>query len=201
MRRPSQLRYVAFGDSITFGLSSSASDKKYVYLLSQKLDTVIDSVTFLSFNSGVSGNTSLDLLKRVEKDVLAHEPSVITVMIGTNDIRANRPIDDFYNELSTVIDIIKNNISWCEIFLATPPYMTSFNLGNTAIRDSFNSKIVQIAIEKSVNFVDMYNLTKDISGFLSGDGFHPSDIGHQAISDIFFDSMDAIKLNNKRIYI
>ena len=38
------------------------------------------------FNEGVAGNTSIDLEKRIETDVLNRGAHLVIVMVGTNDM-------------------------------------------------------------------------------------------------------------------
>lgn len=66
---------VCFGDSITEGVIGGS----YVALLRQWLpDTRI-------INAGINGDTVLNLLRRVERDVIAHNPDAVMIMVGLND--------------------------------------------------------------------------------------------------------------------
>ena len=41
-------------------------------------------------NKGVAGNNSFDLLKRIDKDVIAEKPTLVILMVGTNDMVNSR---------------------------------------------------------------------------------------------------------------
>ncbi|WP_299461010.1 GDSL-type esterase/lipase family protein [uncultured Gimesia sp.] len=73
-------------------------------------------------NAGVGGNLSSQLLKRIDRDVLAHKPSVVVLMVGTND-RLNSggfiDIKDYRNNVNTLIDKIQ--AGGTEVLLMTPP--------------------------------------------------------------------------------
>jgi lysophospholipase L1-like esterase/predicted esterase len=73
---------VAFlGDSIT---QAGAEPGGYVDLLRRALAELRPDTTAIP--AGISGNKIADLLARVEADVLAHEPTLVFVYIGINDV-------------------------------------------------------------------------------------------------------------------
>lgn len=69
------MRIVFLGDSLTWG----GYGGNYVDEVQKRLpdDEII--------NAGVGGNTVVNLLERLESDVLAHEPDGVFVMVGGND--------------------------------------------------------------------------------------------------------------------
>lgn len=67
---------VCFGDSITEGLIGAS----YV----ERLRAALPGVAVV--NAGVNGDTVLHLLRRVERDVIARRPDVVTIMVGLNDL-------------------------------------------------------------------------------------------------------------------
>ncbi len=70
-----------FGDSIAFGANDFEkggwADQLKVYLRKKNFIT--------TYNLGVSGDNSDDLLERLEAECIAREPNVILIAIGTND--------------------------------------------------------------------------------------------------------------------
>ncbi|QDT98843.1 SGNH/GDSL hydrolase family protein [Gimesia aquarii] len=73
-------------------------------------------------NAGVGGNRSSQLLKRLNRDVLAHHPSVVVLMVGTND-RLNSggfvEAKVYKQNVNTLIDRIE--ASSAKVLLMTPP--------------------------------------------------------------------------------
>ena len=67
------------GDSITHGVVSA----NYVDMLERRF--AADGYEFV--NAGVNGNLAYNLLQRLD-DVIACQPDVVTVLIGTNDVNA-----------------------------------------------------------------------------------------------------------------
>ena len=73
--------YSAFGDSITQGYETTVS---YYKLTSNYLKTTEQTV---SYNDGVGGNTTYNLLSRIQSELNQQNPDLVSLMIGTNDLR------------------------------------------------------------------------------------------------------------------
>jgi lysophospholipase L1-like esterase len=73
----SQKTVVCFGDSITYGQIGAS----YLSVLRERLPPEIRLV-----NAGVNGDTTLNMLHRVERDVAPHHPDLVIVLAGLNDI-------------------------------------------------------------------------------------------------------------------
>lgn len=71
-------RLVALGDSITYGYPF---DPKCSWT-----EILSNSLPFEVINSGISGDTFADMLRRIENDVIAYKPTHAIVMGGTNDV-------------------------------------------------------------------------------------------------------------------
>lgn len=70
-------RLVLFGDSITQGDIGAS----YAALLQRQLAPAVHV-----FNAGINGDTIVNLLRRVERDVVARQPDLVVVLVGLNDI-------------------------------------------------------------------------------------------------------------------
>ncbi|MEP7294435.1 MAG: GDSL-type esterase/lipase family protein, partial [Chloroflexota bacterium] len=69
------MKIVCFGDSLTWvGYGGSYFEELVRLMPEHEL-----------INAGVGGNTVLNLLRRVDDDVMAHEPDAVLVMVGGND--------------------------------------------------------------------------------------------------------------------
>ena len=69
---------VAFGDSLVEGLGSPQLGG-FVSILEERLGIDI-------LNAGTRRDTTIDLLKRVDEDVLVYNPDVVILVVGGNDI-------------------------------------------------------------------------------------------------------------------
>lgn len=73
-------------------------------------------------NAGVGGNRSAALLGRLSKDVLAHGPTTVVVMVGTNDrLNSGGFVDakTYRETVETLVDRIQQGGS--KVLLVTPP--------------------------------------------------------------------------------
>ena len=89
------LRMVAFGDSITHGMHLPL-EETYPYLLQEMLRARCSHagrmVTVI--NAGAPGETSIQGLSRLERDVIAHVPAVTLIAFGANDAEIARRLQD-----------------------------------------------------------------------------------------------------------
>jgi lysophospholipase L1-like esterase len=69
------MKIVLFGDSLTWG--------GYGGSYARELEALRPQHTWI--NAGVGGNTVINLLRRVDTDVIAHQPDGVFIMVGGND--------------------------------------------------------------------------------------------------------------------
>ncbi|WP_246722769.1 GDSL-type esterase/lipase family protein [Aliikangiella sp. G2MR2-5] len=91
---------LAFGDSLTFGVGAGAQ-KSYPDFLSQ--------ITGLQVvNAGVSGETTTQGLKRFQSLLDKHQPELVILMEGGNDILRNHNLATTKKNLSEMIHLAKS---------------------------------------------------------------------------------------------
>lgn len=82
----------------------------------------VNAIAAEVINAGVGGNRSSQLLKRLNRDVLAHHPTAVVLMVGTND-RLNSggfvSAENYKKNVITLIDKIQ--ASGAKVVLMTPP--------------------------------------------------------------------------------
>lgn len=92
--------YVAFGDSITEGHGVAWGFVSYLARLLQEADS---RHTWKIINRGMSGETSREALYRLEADVLAHKPNLVTINFGVNDAFSDISPEAFRDILERMI--------------------------------------------------------------------------------------------------
>lgn len=117
---------VALGDSITDDLQG------WFNIFEHVLEIGLEDPEFTFVNSGVSYDTSTDALKRLNRDVLDHEPDWVIVALGTFDAqrlhvapdRQLVSLADYWENLNTiennVLEITDNPLIW----ITPPPVIT-----------------------------------------------------------------------------
>jgi lysophospholipase L1-like esterase len=161
-------------------------------------------------NAGVRGNTTRDILLRLNRDVIQKKPNLVIVMIGINDASyydpgphglgpiwrdAPRvPLKEFRQNMLDIVVQIKQ--SGASILLVTPnPLSRAFvysNLGyyrdhdmNESLR-KYAAIVASIGASSHIPVVDLFQIwssTNDVNKYLT-DGMHPNAEGHAQIADL-----------------
>lgn len=180
---------VALGDSITDDLQGWFSIFQHV------LEITVPEADFTFVNSGVSYNTSSDALKRLNRDVLAHEPDWVIVALGTFDaqklhVEPTRPLvslADYWENTKTIEEAVKEVTDNPLIWITPPPVITEMQqkirLFDFDIFEEDLRNIREILAGKQGYIVDPLGkrMSEDDEveawNYLS-DGLHPSLSGH-----------------------
>ncbi len=152
-------------------------------------------------NAGVAGNRVIDLVNRWDSDVLAENPTRISIAIGLNDTwrryDSNDPTSaEEYEEryrkiLTRTIDQSRAEIILCEqVLIPLNPEMESWS-------EDFDPKIEvvhRLAVEfgtKLVPFNSFLNAkAKEMPPLeLSLDGIHPTAFGHQLVANFWLETV------------
>jgi lysophospholipase L1-like esterase len=64
---------VCFGDSLTEG----AIGASYVDILRQRLPAAVRVI-----NAGINGDTAINLLRRLDRDVVPYRPDLVMILVG-----------------------------------------------------------------------------------------------------------------------
>jgi len=72
-----QKTLICFGDSLTEGTIGAS----YVDILRQRLPAAIRVI-----NAGINGDTTINLLRRFERDVVPYRPDLVVILVGLNDL-------------------------------------------------------------------------------------------------------------------
>lgn len=124
-------------------------------------------------NLGVAGNTTVNLLNRIEVDVLNKNPDLVILMVGTNDMLNSRKFvsyEDYSSNLSQIVKSIKSKNS--QILMMSSPRVDSMYLYARHDKELFidtpNVKlqkakqiVEKIAKENNVLFLDVNGIYKD----------------------------------------
>lgn len=112
-----QVRIVAFGDSVTGLYYHTGGRQAYGELLGEAIGQIHPQADIAFFNAGRSGHTTANALARIGQDVLVHEPHLVTVMFGLNDV-AKLPIEAYRKNLIEIVRQCRK--SGAEVILCTP---------------------------------------------------------------------------------
>lgn len=156
--------WIAYGDSLTAGYGA-AEGNDYPTLLAERLGIAIH-------NFGVSGDTTLDGLNRIDA-VLQLKPRVVLLCLGGNDGLKKSSADQMISNLSQMIDR----------FHETGSFVVLIGIRSASFRDTNSKRFKQLAKEKQVLYVA--DILDDVLGSpaLMSDYIHPNDAGYKAIAE------------------
>ncbi|GAB3921353.1 lipase [Microlunatus endophyticus] len=191
---------VFFGDSITDAGRREDPDQLgngYVRLLAGELAgrTVI--------NSGISGNRVVDLQARLDADVLAHQPDLVSIMIGINDTWRKFDSDDptsteayetGYRDLLVRIAAAGSRAILLEPFVlpVTEEQATAWREDLDPKIDAVRSLAAEFGAPLVPLDVELNKLAAQTgSAALAGDGVHPSEQGHAEITRLWLEVAQA----------
>ena len=143
-------------------------------------------------NSGISGNTTEDILNDMKARVYNYNPSKVFLLIGTNDLVKDTSVDDIVSNIEKIISEINANKPQTEIYVESI-YPVNDNINEDMVSNRNNKDIMKInnKIKKyceynSCTYINMYDkLLDDDKNFnekYTDDGLHPNSKGYEVIT-------------------
>jgi lysophospholipase L1-like esterase len=100
------IRIVALGTSSTAGSGAATRADAYPAQLQVQLSRLLPGAKIAVINQGIGGQSSRQMVDRIEDDVVAKEPSLVVWQTGTVDTVNNVDVEEFGTALSQGIDIL-----------------------------------------------------------------------------------------------
>jgi acyl-CoA thioesterase-1 len=169
-------KVVAFGDSLTagFGLLEKES---YPYLLQEKLKA--DGFDYEVVNAGVSGDTTLGGLERIDWVLEIENVKVLILELGANDLMRGVPAAKVKANLETIIRKAKaKNVRILLCGMLAPP------TGGSDYGREFTVIFPDLATQYKTDFLpfllDGVAIKKELN---QADGIHPNAEGEKIMTD------------------
>ena len=201
---------VAFGDSVTHGALLTENNYETVYWnrLRKKLNAVRDYVPVNVIDAGIGGITAKGSLARMDKQVLKHEPDLIIVCFGLNDV--NGSLEGYLSSMGEIFD--RSLASGADVIFMTPNMLNTRVADDTPQRwwdyahktaemqnegkmDLYIESAVKLAREKGVTVCDCYaqwkerSKTEDVTMLLVNRINHPTADMHELFADMLFETI------------
>jgi lysophospholipase L1-like esterase len=189
-------RIIFFGDSLTSLAGQEAPKqhvtKGYVRIVRETLQETHKGKSIDVDWVATGGHTVPDLLKRVDKDVLAKKPTIVVIQIGCNDAR-RLPPETFKTSLEQLIDRLqKANVRVVQCTLTSVGEKHDGTNKDDAKLDAFAQVEREVARAKNVPVNDLrkafvahwkeHNPDNKPNGILTYDGNHFNDAGHRFVA-------------------
>lgn len=131
------INIVIFGDSVSHGCLTDTIDYENVYwnLLKKRMNAFRDYMPVNMINASIGGTTAKRSLARFEKQVLKHEPDLVIVAFGLNDV--NYPLEEYLDALRQIFSGCQ--ASGSEVIFLTP------NMLNTYVAEGTDPKYLEYA--------------------------------------------------------
>lgn len=202
-------RIVFAGDSVTdMGSQQPVGEglfdnvgHSYVRILENMLSTWYPEEKLRITNSGISGNTSKDLLERFERDVISLNPDWVSICIGINDVwrQFDSPAcfdaqvfpEEYEKNLEQMILSVQEKVKG--IFILTPYYMEpNENDWMRKRMDEYGAICKKLADKYNCIFVDLQATFNEYfkhrhSTYIAWDRVHPNQVGATIIARAFLE--------------
>lgn len=205
-------RVVFAGDSVTdMGSERPVGEglfdnlgRSYVRVIENMLMAWYPKLNIRITNSGISGNTSKDLLERFDRDVVELNPQWVSICIGINDVwrQFDVPacrdyavsVEEYEKNLETMILKIKDKVKG--IFICTPYYIEPNKSDLMRNRMDEYIKVCKYLAQKYngelVDFQSMYDefCKYKHSSIIAWDRVHPNQMGTTLMAKEFLKHCD-----------
>lgn len=151
-------------------------------------------------NFGVSGSTvslgSIEpyMRENATRAVADFQPSVVVIILGTNDARADvyPYTGNFTTDYKKLIDQFQQLESHPKIYLAIPPpvYENSINISSSHLTEEIIPKIRQVAAETGLTLIDTNTPLLNHHDYFV-DGVHPNNQGAKVIAQTVYQAIAA----------
>ena len=190
--------FIAIGDSHSLDNHTDC----WVRLL--KLSNTVSNNYDFIWTIARPGNTTIDGINVKIYDDILHNINkttspLVTILYGTNDSHKKIPLNEYKQNLYTIIsNIIKDFEEYgikCTIVIITPPpiIISHPNILHKNKEIMYAVKTIklyvcvciEVANELNYLYFDLYNILKDSRHFIDSDGIHLSEDGHYKFYDEF----------------
>jgi acyl-CoA thioesterase-1 len=181
------VRIVAFGSSSTAGAGASGPERAYPHRLQAELARHWPGVPVEVLNRGIGGEDVIEMLARLERDVLLARPMLVVWQLGVNAALRRQDIGEFRVRLNE--GIARMRAAGAEVVLMDSqrgPWMR-----RAPQREAFDRALAEAA--RAWDGVELFSRARMMDGWaargtdpeamLVGDGLHHNDRGYACLAD------------------
>lgn len=187
--------YLAFGDSITDGYGVL---RGFVSFLSEMISRARPGLELTTINTGMSGDNTSDAVYRLKRDVLDHDPDLVTINFGVNDAFSGISVEKFGSNLQGIVEAIQEN-GCGRIVLVSSEVIPEPGAERQVL--PYWEMMRQVAIDAGIVYADangrwqkLLDAGTDQWGLIIPGDMHPNADGHQVIAEAVFESMQTSKI-------
>ncbi|MBW3543350.1 MAG: hypothetical protein KY476_24110 [Planctomycetes bacterium] len=177
---------VCFGDSVTGLYYHTGGRRAYTDMLKLALERLFPKADMKAVNAGISGHTTREALERIERDVLAHKPDVVSVMFGLNDM-SRVPLDEYRDNLREIVRRCRS--AGAEVVLCTPNSVIGTGRAGETLA-TYCAAVRRVSREEAVPLCDCFEAFEAVHlrdplewRLTMSDEIHPNMAGHKFIAE------------------
>ena len=193
---------VCLGNSLTagFGATTPRVDdptKSYPAFLQEKVNIPV-------INAGVSGNTSAMGLARVASDVLSHDPQIVIIELGANDLLQKILLPITLENLQQIINLVndgRRKVYLVKFYteemaraLAITQGITDYDM-QTFLIQQYDNMFNMLATSNNIELIE--DIWSGIWDIHMSDPIHPNAQGYKLMANHYFKALEPyLKENN-----
>jgi lysophospholipase L1-like esterase len=193
-------KVVFFGDSIT---QAGVSEKGYITKMQEIIEVEGLDQDVELIGEGIGGNKVYDLYLRMHDDVLSHNPDIVFIYIGVNDVwhkqshGTGTDADKFVKFYQAIIDTFQTKS--IDLILVTPGVIgekTDFSNSLDGDLNEYGKAIKALAAKNGTDLIDLrgamlaynakHNNNNAEKGILTADRVHLNEKGNEFTAELFW---------------
>jgi acyl-CoA thioesterase I len=205
LKEKAPIKWVFSGDSITQGAKHTFGYRSYPEIFGERVRWELGRVRDFVINTAISGNTSKDILNDFDWRIGQFSPTIVSLMIGTNDASEKKEISPATFRQNNIDLINKIRHLGAIPILQTPNIIV---IEKAKGRERINDYITvtrEVAAEKKVVLVDHFNYWREKLGATLNevivkkwlnDELHPNGAGHIQMAQFLFRKLSIFDPNS-----
>lgn len=185
------MRVLFAGDSLTFGLYATRQENGFRSLMVGEWEKGGPVEEFRGEKAGAGAGDVASIIEVPDGLDLA------VVELGTNDVGAQTPLDEFEQTYADLLDMIRDGSPGVPLLCVGTWGSDGGGFGS----DPYNDVIEETCEDRAGRFVSLYDLypVEEYRGPAGeqrfggvSDNFHPNDAGYAAIADLLLDNLTVV---------
>jgi len=176
-------RIVTLGDSITDGETFQLLWRQALREARRPMPIIV--------NAGVSGDTAAMMLARLDRDVLAHKPDMVTIMAGTNDALRGVTPERYEAEVAAIAE--KIGAGGAQMLFITPPTYGPAHVAAEPTLLAYEAALKRIAKKHNARIADFHALMlaaqKEKRAVITPDDVHLELAGYKVMVRTVLDAL------------
>lgn len=167
-------KYIAYGDSITYGANSFHPSNHYAYRLSEYFNAEL-------YNKGIGAEKFCPELLRKEEPI---QPDYVTVAYGTNEDGAES-MEEFKRRCHQFLEILSQKFAKAKIYVISPLYRSDCEYEDYYIEFKERERFILETAKFYPNLIGLYgyDLVEQSQDYFSDRPLHPNDKGFESFAN------------------